>query len=175
MEPNYETLFRCQELWELVEKRFLEKDNEANVRENRKNDAKAMYFIQQALTQPLLSRIALANTTNEAWITLQKVCQGNLKIVAMKFQTLRQLFENLKIRNNEGVHDYITRVMELVTQIRALGDTIPETMAMEKLLRSLGPRFNHVITAIEESKDPTKLIMDEVSGSLLAHEARLLR
>lgn len=53
------------------------------------------------------------------------------------------------------MHDYITRVIELVNQMRALGTTIPEAMAVGKLLRSLRHRFNHVITAIKESKDLT--------------------
>lgn len=71
---------------DLVEKRFSEKDDEAKVKENKKRDAKVLFFIQQALTRPLLQWIASANTTNEAWTALQKVCQGNPKIVVVNLQ-----------------------------------------------------------------------------------------
>lgn len=127
------------------------------------------------LSLDLLASIASANTANEACVTLQKVCQGNHKIMVVKLQTLRQSLENLRIKNTEGVQDYITRVLELANQMKALGDTVPKAMVVGKLLRSLGRKFNHVVTAIEESKDLSKLTMDEVSGSLLAHEARLVR
>lgn len=65
--------------------------------------------------------------------------------------------------------------MELINLMRLLGNTIPDAMAVGKLLRSLRLKFNHVVTIIAESKDVAKLTMDEVSGSLLAHEVRLIR
>ncbi|XP_039138844.1 uncharacterized protein LOC120276185 [Dioscorea cayenensis subsp. rotundata] len=99
----------------------------------------------------------------------------NPKVVAIKLQTLRQDFENLRIKNTETVQNYITRVIDLGNQMKSLGDTISEAMVVGKLLRSLGPKFNHVVIAIEESKDLTKLTMEDVSGSLVAHKARLLR
>lgn len=61
------------------------------------------------------------------------------------------------------------RVVEHVNQMRGLGDT----MVVEKVLRSLGAKYNHIVTAIEESIDITKLTLDELSGFLQAHEARL--
>ena len=39
------TLFRSQDLWELVEKGFSKHEEEARVKENRKRDASALYFI----------------------------------------------------------------------------------------------------------------------------------
>lgn len=41
-------------------------------------------------------------------------------------------------------------------------------------MRSLGPKYNFVVAVISESKDLTKLTMDELAGSLQAHEALLL-
>ena len=63
---------------------------------------------------------------------------------------------------------------ELVNQIRGLGDIVPDQLAIGKVLRSLGSKFNYVVAAIEESNDLTKLTMDELSGSLQAHEARMI-
>ena len=68
--------------------------------------------------------------------------------------------------------DYISSVVELVNQKRGLGDTISEGMVVGKVLRSLWAKYNLLVTAIEESKDISKLTMDELNGTLKAHEAR---
>lgn len=46
---------------------------------------------------------------------------------------------------------------------------------MAKVLRSLAPKFNYVTVAIEESKNISKLSLDEFTGSLEAHEVRVNR
>jgi len=39
-------------------------------------------------------------------------------------------------------------------------------------LRSLPPKFDHVVTAVEESKDLSSYSLTELRGSLLAHKKR---
>lgn len=92
----------------------------------------------------------------------------------MKIQALRQSFENLHRKEDEGVLMYISRVNDLVNQMRALGDKMSDPLAVGKVLRSLGPKYNFVVPAIGESKDLTKLTMDELASSLQAHEALLI-
>lgn len=58
--------------------------------------------------------------------------------------------------------------------MNSLGDTISEVMIVGKVLRSVGATYNHVVTTIEESKDITSLTLDELAGSLQAHEVRLI-
>ncbi|KAK3007127.1 hypothetical protein RJ639_015841 [Escallonia herrerae] len=60
-------------------------------------------------------------------------------------------------------------------QIRSYGNTIEEKKIVEKILKSLSQRFEHVVTVIEESRDPSSLSRHDLMGSLQAHEKRTSR
>lgn len=82
-------------------------------------------------------------------------------MMVMKLQSLRQSLENLRIKNNEGVQGYVSLVVDLSNQMCSLGDTLSESMVVGKVMQSLKPKFNHMMVPIKESKDLTKLTMDE--------------
>lgn len=75
------------------------------------------------------------------------------------------------MKSGETVQEFITRTMTIINQIRILGDPISDYTIVMKVLQSLSSRFDHVVAAIEESKDFHNLSLDELSGSLQAHEA----
>ncbi|KAL1191628.1 hypothetical protein V5N11_000009 [Cardamine amara subsp. amara] len=78
------TMFRSQEIWDLVESGFEDTNPaapEQQLRENRKKDAKALFFIQSALDEDILSRIAAVNTSHEAWEILKREYLGDQKVI----------------------------------------------------------------------------------------------
>ena len=90
----------------------------------------------------------------------------------MRLQTLRGELESMKMKESENVSDYITRVQTMANQLNRNREMLPETRVVEKILRSLTDNFENVVCAIEESKDLTKFTVDELAGSLEAHEQR---
>ena len=70
----------------------------------------------------------------------------------MKLQTLRQEFETMNMKHSEAVQEFISRMIAIINQMRAFGDNIIDQTVIAKVLRSLTPCFDHVDTAIEESK-----------------------
>lgn len=56
--------------------------------------------------------------------------------------------------------------------MKGLGHKLIESEVVSKVLRSLTPKFDYVVVALEESKDIVKLTLDELSRTLQAHEIR---
>ena len=174
------TLLRSQELWDLVEYGFVDileptQEEEERLRENKRKDAKALFILQQAVHETVFSRIAAATTSKEAWSILQKEFQGGSKVIVVKLQALRRDFETLVMKNGESIADFLSRAMAIVSQMRSYGEQVSDETIVAKVLRSLTPKFNHVVAAIEESKDLSVLSVDELMGSLQAHESRINR
>ena len=95
--------------------------------------------------------------------------------MSLKSQTLWRDFDNLAMKESEKFHDFFTKVAEIVNQIKSHGYTIQEKKINEKILRSLPQKFEHIVAAIEGSKDLSKLTMYELMGSFDAHEKRMTR
>jgi len=65
--------------------------------------------------------------------------------------------------------------MAIVNKMRIHGDKMEDVIIVEKILRSLTPKFNFIVCSIEEAKDIEELSIDELQGSLLVHEQKLLQ
>ncbi|XP_052725941.1 uncharacterized protein LOC128194394 [Vigna angularis] len=70
----------------------------------------------------------------------------------------------------EIVVEYFDKVQELVNSMRAYNDGISNQYVVDKILRTLTPRFDHVVVTIEETRDLEKLEIEELQHSLEAHE-----
>ena len=57
--------------------------------------------------------------------------------------------------------------------MKTCGELISEQKIMEKILLRLTPQFDHIVVAIDESKDLEELKVEEPQNSLEAHEQRL--
>ena len=76
------------------------------------------------------------------------------------------------MKDSENATEYSTRVIDLVNQMRTYGEDITEQRIVQKFLISLTEKYDHVVAAIEESKDLSTLTIIELMGSLQAHEQR---
>jgi len=63
--------------------------------------------------------------------------------------------------------------MVIVNQMSRNVEALTDAQITEKILRFLDPKFNFVFVAIEESKEVGKLTVDELIGSLQAHEQKI--
>ncbi|KAL0317184.1 UNVERIFIED_CONTAM: putative mitochondrial protein [Sesamum angustifolium] len=158
------TYFQSQKLWEIVEEGVTLPE-----------DSSTSSSAEKAVADHIFPRISVATSAKEAWSILQKEYQGNAKVRIIKLQTLRRDFENMKMKDSETIDEYYTKVRELVNQLKAYGEDIPEKRVVEKLLISVTEKYDPIVTTIEETKDITTLTVTELVGSLEAYEKRRSR
>ncbi|KAG7576575.1 Ribonuclease H-like superfamily [Arabidopsis thaliana x Arabidopsis arenosa] len=172
------TMFRSQEVWDLVENGFEDANPAApdqQLRESRKKDAKALFLIQSALDEDILSRIVAVNTSHEAWEILKREYLGDQKVITVKLQTLRHSFETISMKEKETIQEYLARVSTIVSQMSSYGDSLSNETVVSKVLRTLTPKFEYVVPAIMEANDLSTYTFDEMMSSLLSHEDRLMK
>jgi hypothetical protein len=120
-------------------------------------------------------KIASAASSKMSWDILETYYQGVCKVKTDKLKNLRRDFKNLKMKDNESVDAFMTQVMSVVNQLRQYGDDFENKKVIEKVLRSLPKKFEPVVVPIEEFKDLSLMQIDELIGSLVAHESRISR
>jgi hypothetical protein len=76
------------------------------------------------------------------------------------------------MNEKEDIATYFIRVDEVVNAIRGLGEEINESLVVQKVFISLLLKYDAKVSAIEETRDLTKMTMDELHGSLIAYEMR---
>ncbi|XP_074299303.1 uncharacterized protein LOC141630369 [Silene latifolia] len=171
---------RANALWEIVESGIQQQKQDVvyteaqlkKINENELKDAKALSYILNAVTEVIFPRIMRATTAKEAWDSLQQEFQGDIKIRTIRLNTLRKDFENMKMKDDEDIKYYTSRLMEVVNQMKMYGEDITDIRIVQKILGTLTKRFDTIITVIEESKDISKLSVSELTGSLLAHDQK---
>lgn len=131
-----------------------------------------MRLLQQAVDDNILDIIVRFNTTKEAWYHIQTKYHGSTRMISVRRQTLRKKFELLQMKEEETIQQYIAKVFVIVNQIKGLGFELADEDVVSKVMRSLSSIFVNVVTSIEEARDISTLTLNELSGSLQAHEAR---
>ncbi|XP_070030742.1 uncharacterized protein [Nicotiana sylvestris] len=142
-----------QDVCEIVDRGYAKPDNEEALPQNkkevlaktRKKDQQALTLIHQRLDDGF-EKVADATTSKEAWEILQNSLQGV---------------------------DKVRKVV--VNQLRRYGEDIEDVRVVEKILRTLTPKFDFVVCVIEESKDLDSMMVEQLEGSLQAHEEKIKR
>ncbi|XP_078172780.1 uncharacterized protein LOC144566607 [Carex rostrata] len=162
--------------WDIVENGYEDPKDEteltvaqlAALQKKRKEDQVTLSIIHQGLDDDMLEKVANETRAKDAWEILRNSVVGAEKVKKVRLQTLRAEFESIVMKENESIGDYFTRILAVVNQMKRLGEKIEDVRVVEKILRSLNAKFNHVVVAIEESKDIDSMTVDELNGSLVA-------
>jgi hypothetical protein len=135
-------------------------------------NSKSRHVILVAFAPTIASKVMGCSTAKEVWEKLKSIYKGNPKVKQVKLQRHRAEFENLKMNEKEDIATYFLRVDEVVNAIIGLGEELDESLVVQKVLRSLLLKCDAKVSSIEETRDLTKMKIDELHGSLIAYEMR---
>jgi len=79
------------------------------------------------------------------------------------------------MKESDAIDSFYTHVIGLINQIKSHGQIIEDKKIIEKVLRSLPPKFDTLVVTLEEGKDLSQFNLDELQASLINHEHRLSR
>ncbi|KAK2394680.1 hypothetical protein QL285_056485 [Trifolium repens] len=172
-------LFGAQDVLELVTEGYVPVAADATdaqklaQKDTKKKDQRALFYIHQCVDENVFEKIADSETAKATWDTLIRCYGGDASVKKVKLQSLRKQYENLNMKNNEKVPEYISRMILITNEMKACGETLSEQVIIEKVLRSLTPQFDYIVVAIEHSKDLSTMKVEELQSSLEAHELRM--
>ncbi|BFG40885.1 hypothetical protein CerSpe_271590 [Prunus speciosa] len=189
------TIFKSYGLWEFVEKGVEcsdskgagESDAKKKEREELsdaekmtrievfKKDAKALGLIQGAVSDEIFPRISHEDTSKGAWDILMQEFHGDKQVRSVKLQGLRREFEYTRMKDDESLYVYLTKLFDIINQMRSYGEELSRQRLVQKLLISLPSAYDSICSVIEHSKDLDVFEVQEVVASLKSFELRLDR
>lgn len=93
--------------------------------------------------------------------------------VKVKLQTLWMKLELLKMKNDEKLSDYISRLLTLTNQMKQYGQFRNKAKIIEKVLRIFPSLFDHIVVTIKEIKDLDIMKIEELQSTLKVHEIKV--
>nr|XP_027118771.1 uncharacterized protein LOC113736014 [Coffea arabica] len=169
----------ANDLWNVVETDPVPELSEdltiAEMRAHRdavKRRSKAMTCIHSAVSDAVFTKIMTCETAKEAWDTLKVAFQGNDRIRQMQVLNLRREFELLRMKDKENIKEYSDRLLNVVNKITLIGEQLPDSRVVEKVLVSLPERFEAKISSLEDSRDLSQMTLPELINALEAQEQR---
>ena len=136
MQCNYEAL----EIWYTI-------DPGTNVK--RSKDRQAMSCLNQSVPQEMWTTLGRKNIVKEAWEVVKTMPLGADRVKEVNAQKLLQEFENISFKDGETVDDFGMRINNLVTNLKALEETVDEPRVVKKFLRVIPAKFAPVVVSIE--------------------------
>lgn len=107
--------------------------------DTRKKDQKEYLYICQCMDTSVFKKICDATKAKAMCDTLVQCYGGETLVKKVKLQSMHNRYENLIMKDNEKVREYISRVIVVTKLMKACGEMLSEQVIIEKVLRSLTP------------------------------------
>ncbi|XP_050888876.1 uncharacterized protein LOC127094045 [Lathyrus oleraceus] len=133
-------------------------------------NSKALNSLFNGVNKNIFRLINTCTVAKEAWEILKTTHEGTSKVKMSGLHLLTTKFENLKMKDDENIHDFHMSILEIGNSSSALGERMSEEKLMRKILRSLPKTFDTKVTAIEKAQDIRSMRVNELTRSLQTFE-----
>ncbi|WVY93645.1 hypothetical protein V8G54_032733 [Vigna mungo] len=167
-------VFRVQKVSNVIEGKLIvdSSGKEEQKKEFKEKDDKALLIIHQCVDDTHFEKIQNVALAREAWNILVRCHSGGEKVKKVRLQTLRRQYEHMEMEEGDKVSEFFSRVITVANQMKTYGEKISDVMIIEKIMRSMPAAFDHIVVAIEESRDMEKLKIEELQSAFEAYEMR---
>ncbi|GKD94141.1 hypothetical protein Tco_1373978 [Tanacetum coccineum] len=116
----------------------------------------------------------MSKKSKEVLEVLKQEFQGDVKVRAIKQQTLKRDYENKNMKENKSLNDYSSRLTNLINQMKSYDDEIKDHRIVEKFIISIPINFDPIIAVIKNTKDLITFGIQELLSSLKSNEQRMI-
>ncbi|XP_076883121.1 uncharacterized protein LOC143531786 [Bidens hawaiensis] len=106
----------------------------------------------------------------QVWDGLKTRYLGVDRVRTARLATLRRELKGLRMKEGESVDNFATKLTELASKARSLGDLIEEKEFVRRLLDSTPKPFLQIVASIEQYFELDSMLFDEAVGRLKAYE-----
>jgi len=171
-------------MWSIVENwNYIPYDEDLNIKKQEDSSEeegkrvllnfKAKLFLTIALSREEFSRVQKWKNAKEIWDTLKTHHEGTNHAKETRIHIGVRRYELFERKETETLDEMYGRFTIIMNELRSLETNLSVHERVRKILRCLPKSWRHIVTAITESKDLTKLILEDLIGSLKAHEVFL--
>ncbi|XP_050920063.1 uncharacterized protein LOC127137667 [Lathyrus oleraceus] len=150
--------------WKLEEDWSKEEDEPAL------GNSKALNALFNGVDKNIFRLINTYTITKDALEILRTTHEGISKVKMYRLQLLTIRFENLKMKDDDNVHEFYMSILEIDNSSSALGEKMSKEKQVRKILRSLPKKFDMKVTTIEEAQEINTMRVHELIGSLQTFE-----
>ncbi|XP_058775330.1 uncharacterized protein LOC131649593 [Vicia villosa] len=137
-------------------------------------NSKAQFILSCALSREEYDRIEECNTAKEIWDKLKIHHEGTSHVKEQRIDMGVRKFETFEMKEDETIDEMFSRFTIIINELRSLVKNYSAHERIRKLLRCLPKVWRPMVTAITQAKDLTTLPVEELVGSLHAHECIIL-
>src|ERR1051325_7227326 len=134
------------------------------------DNSKALNALFNGIDRNIFRLVHQCELAKDVWDTLKTTHEGTSRVKMSRLKMLTTKFENLKMKEDETIHEFHMNILEIANISGALGEKMSEEKLVRKILRSLPKRFAMKVIAIEEAQDISTLKVEELIGSLMTFE-----
>ncbi|KAI5321216.1 hypothetical protein L3X38_030287 [Prunus dulcis] len=128
-----------------------------------------------AVSDEIFPRISHEESCQGAWNILKQEFHGDKQVRNVKLQSLRREFEHTRMREDESLSAYLTKLFDLINQMRGYGEKLSRERIAQKMLISLLLVYGPIYSVIEHSRGLDAIEVKEVVASLKSFAQRLER
>lgn len=136
-------------------------------------NSKARLFLSCALTMEESERVDECTNAKEVWDTLKIHHEGTSHVKETRIDIGVRKFEVFEMSENETIDEMYARFTTIVNEMRSLGKAYSTHDRIRKILRCLPSMWRPMVTAITQAKDLKSMNLEDLIGSLRAHEVVL--